>query len=441
MKFSSLHQYLDFPKLASMLVSHSAFLLLLTFLTCLSFSPTKAQFGLQIPPGKNKVEIPFEYSNGFIIIEVVLENNLPLNFILDTGAEYNILCDKAIADILGLQYLRVFDVLGSDQNEGLKALLVKSEMSLGRMTSKQMDLLAIMDNFFDFQSFTGVPIHGILGAQAFRNHVLQIDYLKEKLTFYRYSHFEPKKGFQPVPIEIYHNKPFIFANYSSSYGTMETLKFLVDTGANIPILVQKDSAKISELPLGAVPGTIARGLGGLLKGYVGKSHALSIEDFGFNGIITNYQYLSTKRFKTIMNNRDGIIGNPLLSRFDLILDLVSEKIYLKPNRKFKDEIKYDKSGLVLISAGHFSGEYIVYEVLPGTPAAQADIRPGDLVKKINGIPGKLSSIGNVISKFQGKEGKKFKILIQRTGESEPQLKTFELRDYLAPKNVAESLDK
>ena len=47
-----------------------------------------------------KVEIPFEYINGFIVVDIIFEKVLPLKFILDTGAENTILLKRTYTDLL-----------------------------------------------------------------------------------------------------------------------------------------------------------------------------------------------------------------------------------------------------------------------------------------------------------------------------------------------------
>ena len=47
--------------------------------------------GLEILENKEPVEIDFEYSQGFIILDIRFSKALPLKFILDTGAEHVIL--------------------------------------------------------------------------------------------------------------------------------------------------------------------------------------------------------------------------------------------------------------------------------------------------------------------------------------------------------------
>ena len=41
--------------------------------------------GFALPEGKDKVTIPFEVYNNLIVINIVLNNTLPLKFVLDTG--------------------------------------------------------------------------------------------------------------------------------------------------------------------------------------------------------------------------------------------------------------------------------------------------------------------------------------------------------------------
>jgi len=185
---------------------------------------------------------------------------------------------------------------------------------------------------------------------------------------------------------------------------------------------------MAEIAGNLIPGIIASGLGGDLKGFVGRTNYLTLNEFGFTGVITNFHVIEDIEQVHFMNNRNGIIGNPLLSRFDIIIDYINRKMYLKPNRTYKKKFKFDLSGLQIITSTRNSGKYTVFDVLPGTPAAEAGMKPGDQITSINGVPTRFLGMDDVISKLQRKVNKKIKLKYLRMNEK--RITTFRLREFL-----------
>jgi len=56
--------------------------------------------GFSLPAGKTKVQFPIEVYNNLVVVPIILNNQLPLKFILDTGVRTSILTEKAYSDIL-----------------------------------------------------------------------------------------------------------------------------------------------------------------------------------------------------------------------------------------------------------------------------------------------------------------------------------------------------
>ena len=73
-------------------MSKTLFCLLMLF-PC-SASSVAAQGGFFMPEGRSQIDIPFEYTNNFIILTVHFNGLLPLKFIFDTGAEHTILSKR-----------------------------------------------------------------------------------------------------------------------------------------------------------------------------------------------------------------------------------------------------------------------------------------------------------------------------------------------------------
>src|SRR5688500_17163192 len=68
--------------------------------------------GFALSDGKTKVQIPIEVTNNLVVVPVVINNALPLKFILDTGVRTAILTQKAFTDILNLSYSRKYTISG-----------------------------------------------------------------------------------------------------------------------------------------------------------------------------------------------------------------------------------------------------------------------------------------------------------------------------------------
>jgi C-terminal processing protease CtpA/Prc len=106
----------------------------------------------------------------------------------------------------------------------------------------------------------------------------------------------------------------------------------------------------------------------------------------------------------------------MLSRFQVVLDYQDEKIWLKPGRSYEEEYVFDRSGLNIIATGDNLNTFTVQGVLAGSPAAEADIRRGDVIIRTGMIPTVFLSLNDLQRVFQKKAGKKIAIVVKRDGK-------------------------
>jgi hypothetical protein len=368
---------------------------------------------------KKKVEIPFEYSNNFIIIKLRFNNFLNTRFIFDTGAEHTIITKKKILNFLPYKYVREIKIVGSDLSQELKAHLISGlNFTTGNLGASYQPLLVLEEDYFRFEEFTGLEIHGILGANIFRNFVVQIDYKKQLITLTRPKQFSPPgKNFTALPIIINKNKPYLNVDLTMQRDS-PTIKarLLMDTGAALALMLHNKSHPGIQLPEQVIKGNIGKGLGGFLEGYLGRTEELSFADFQMREILTNFQELSGNVDSSLIYSRNGIIGNKILERFDVILDYQHEVLYLRPTRNYDQEFEYDKSGLTIVAGGPNLNQFTIQSVLKDSPAGETGLQEGDIITHLNWWPTWLYSLGNITSRLSKKEGKIVKLTVKRNGE-------------------------
>jgi hypothetical protein len=368
--------------------------------------------------GAKKIEIPFEKQDNFIILKVLFEGLFPLRFILDTGAEHTILTKKEITNLLRVTYDREITIMGTDMKTEIKAYIArKLRMELTNLTLVK-DILVLNEDYFKFDEFAGLDIQGIIGAEAFKGHVIKIDYIKQIITVYDPSVFKDAdhKKFEEVPIRINRSKPYLVVNTQINSDTIIPLKLLIDTGAALSLLLHTYSTPGLVMPPQVIRGNIGIGLGGQIEGYMGRLRSVSIGNAKLGNVISHFQELYDASDSVNVNQRNGILGGEILSRFTFIIDFMHEKMYLQPNKYFKSAFEYDKSGLIVVAGGVELNRFTVYDVIPNSPAFECDILRGDEIVTINRLPTRFYTLGAINQKLQGKAGKKIRLVIKRNGK-------------------------
>ncbi len=364
-----------------------------------------------------RVEIPFERQGNFIVVKVVFEGLFPLRFILDTGAEHTILTKKEIPTLLGIPFERTINLMGTDMKTEVVAHIIrKVKLQLPNVLFVK-DLIVLDEDYFEFDKFAGLDVHGVLGAEAFRGYVLKFDFSKQIITLIDPSVFKPSdhRNYEELPIQIVRTKPYLTTMAQINNESTAQLKLLLDTGAALSLLLHTYSTPELALPERVIKGNIGTGLGGEIEGFVGRIKSLDIGKNRLIEPISNFQELNALSDSSYLNGRNGLIGGEILSRFNFIIDFNNEKLFLQPNKYFKQKFSYDKSGLILIAGGPALSIFTVHQVMPNSPAEEAGFQKGDEFVRINKIPSRFYSLGEVNRKMQSKAGKKYHITVLRNG--------------------------
>lgn len=403
-------------------------------LFCLEGKNLSAQvLGLELLDNNESVELNFDYNQGFILLDVKFNRSLPLKFILDTGAEHIILFKKEISDLLGMPYEKRINLVGSDLNRQVYAYICRNvALSLKNTPTVERDIIVLEEDFLHLEELTGKPIHGIIGSRFFRGLVMELDYKKSRLVLHDGSLFRPPAKFKQFDLSIEKHKPYLSAQINTESGDSIPLKLLLDTGAALPFLLFLDTHPSLEIPDYFVKGNLGKGLGGDIEGYLSKVNDLELfGSYNFSNLVTSFQELGQDIDPDILMNRNGLIGNPILERFKLIIDFVNSKIYLQARKNYNKEFEYDKSGLVIYAFGADLDNYYIKDVIVDSPAYEAGIRRGDMIKRIGLWPANFYSLGHILKKLKGRDGKRIKMHLERNGV---RYKTsFILRDFLSPR--------
>lgn len=395
--------------------------------------------GLELIENNKEVEFSFRFENHYILLDVKLNNFLPLTFIYDTGAEHTILFQKSIADLLGLEYTQEVTIVGADLSEGITAFISRNvKLDLEDLPQVKRDIVVLSEDYLRLEELTGVSIDGIIGGSFFQGLVIDINYDKKKIKLINPDKFTPPnpKDFKEIDINIVKNKPYVNAKTQVEQGELVDVVLLLDTGAGLTYLLHSNTDSLLKLPSNVLKGNLGHGLGGIIEGYIGKADKLEFGPYKFDNIITNFQDVDSVWHNKSTVYRNGIIGNIILSRFRMIIDYTNHKLYLKAKKSYNKKFEYDKSGIMLIAFGEDLKDYYVKDVLPDSPAALAGIEKGDIIKKVGFWPASLLSLNKILNKFSGEHGSKINIKLKRGNECLK--KSFHLRDFFLdnPKSKA-----
>ncbi len=403
---------------------------------------------------KKSSKISFQLINNLIVIPVEV-NNIQLSFLLDTGVRkpivFNFIRNSDSLKVTNAEKIYLKGLGNDGLVEALKSS--RNKFRVGNAVNYNQVFYAIFNSSINFAPKLGIPIHGIIGFDLFKDFVVEINYKKKyiKLTDHKDYKLKKCKKCETLNLEFYNNKPYL--NATAVIDDKEIpVKLLIDSGNSDALwLFEKDS-------LGVKAGDnyfkdfLGYGLSGSVYGKRTKIDAFKLKSFVIEKPKVAFPDSSiVKVFKNI-KNRNGSFGGEILKRFNAIINYKEAKITLKKNSFFKAPFNYNKSGIEIEHAGiklvtetDFDsnssnyGEsntndgisinaiyspknklivkpiFNIVNIRPNSPGERAGLRKGDIIISIGSSHLLNSSLQEVIEKLQGANGKKINMTVERFG--------------------------
>lgn len=269
-----------------------------------------------------KVTFPFEIKNGFIIVNVEIENE-DYNFILDSGTPT--LISKKLVKKLNLKAIdsvNASDVFGKEQSNKYTRI---QNIKIG--TIDFLQTVALINDFNSKPIWSSLEIDGFFGSNLMQHTIWDIDFINNQITI---TNNELKLN---LPEKIIENKLFIGYDRTPAIGCKingeKIWNFTVDFGFNGDVVIpfsefekQKENGQISDFTESKSNGVI--GIYGKQDktrvSYTGKINEI---EFG-NSILTNVKAYSEQ----YLSHRFGL---DFFRNYRVILNWNSKKIKLIEN--------------------------------------------------------------------------------------------------------------
>jgi hypothetical protein len=335
-------------------------------------------------------------------------------FFLDTGAS-GTLVDLSLRSVLG-EYVAT-ETMGTLKDEVLVNCYESPELSLGNLRLQMGKSVACM-SLTGFGSAAGRNIRGVLGRDCLEHYIVQIDWDAGELRLYSPA-VQPDSGWGSVFFMDYPRASEIGGGrlrrptVSVSIDGVR-VPFMIDTGASV---IGIDNELIRNLRnnhelgnLASAAQTMTFGGNTVAAGYAMKSFSLG--PFEHKNLICSH-------------TRWNLLGLSYLSRYRVTLDFPHRRLYLKKGRRYQEADRDDMSGLHILREDNST---VVKIVDSDSPAARADIRPGDRLLRIDGQEAAKISLFDLRNMLKSGNGKKITLTIARADKQED--KTIELKEIL-----------
>lgn len=329
------------------------------------------------PAGADYVELPFALANNHIYVDVRVNGQGPLRFIVDTGG-LNLLT-RAAADRLGIEAEGALKASGTGEKTTDVGVARVERLSLGALDLR--DQTFFVADLSELQDVEGVPFDGLVGFEVFRRFVVRIAYADGRLRLYLPKKFSGEGGGVRVPIRLNDRTPEIDGRVDGISGV-----FSVDTGSRSALDLHRPFVERHNLAARYCPcvETITGwGVGGPVRGRSARVARFEIGELTVNDVGVELSLQESGAYAD--SNLAGNIGGALLKRFNVTFDYSRNEMILEPHERSHVPDNFDKSGLWINRSGD---ELVVAAVVPGSAADGAGLREGDRISRVDAVAGR-----------------------------------------------------
>ncbi len=371
-------------------------------------------------PQNKTATIKFKLISNLIVIPLSINGSDTMNFILDTGVKSPIITELTMVDELELNYMKPINLKGLGSDGSTQAYQSgDNSIKIDGLTARKQLINVVIDDNFQISKILGIPVHGLIGFNMFRQYVVRVNYKSRQIKLYKpqFWKYRPRRKDIVLPIHFTKNKPMVRAEVMQrdSEEPIDVL-LMVDTGASDALWLGLNSSKKIKLPEKKVHSYLGAGINGDLYGYKGRIDGIWIGGKILDEPIVAYPDSGSIQHLMMVENRNGTIGGELLRRFTLYFDYFNSRLVMRPNSSFKDDFNYNMSGLEIIAPVPGVPVFTISSLDEGSPAAKAGLQVNDQILKLNRWFHTSLSLNDINLVLRQNKGKKVKITVLRGGQ-------------------------
>jgi len=291
-------------------------------------------------------------------------------------------------------------------------------MKLNGLTARNQEVQMIIDENFQISHMLGIPVHGLIGFNLFKDYIVKVDYPNEKITLYKpeYYKYRDRRKDIILPLHLENNKPFVRTSIVTDDQREVPVKLLVDTGASDALWLSEKSDDRINLPEKNIETFLGKGLNGSVFGSKGRIDGIWVGPLILSKPIVAYPNSELIEQLISTNDRNGTLGAEILRRFIVTIDYRNSRLTMRPTHRVKDDFNYNMSGMEVINPVPGLPIFTITDIRENSPAYFAGLKENDQILSLNFSNHHSLELNDINLLLQSRENKKIRVKVLRDGE-------------------------
>jgi hypothetical protein len=273
--------------------------------------------------------VPFNLDRNKIIVPTSVNGSRLLRLILDTGMGFDgvYLFHKELLNLIDTTGAIEVRVPGAGSGEPSTATMIENgQIDFGDVSVTGQRI--IVSHSAHTQGF---PTDGVIGWNFFGHYIVEIDYDRQLILLHNTTYAPSDSNWVSIPAEMKKTLPFFEVTAEVIPHEVSQMHVYIDLASSeaLELLVHNDQK--FTMPDSLVQSNLGTGLSGDINGQYGRSERIQIGGYDLHDIRTAF---APANVRSKQEGADGILGNDLIRRFNIIFDYPHSRLLIRPNKTF-----------------------------------------------------------------------------------------------------------